>query len=255
MTYNIRVGLGFDYKLDAHDPLKGLRRVADFIRAHQPDIVALQEVDRFMPRTGKVDQIAWLAERLDMQFAYSPSYLGEITHAGGRARYGNGLLTRFPIVWSESHRLFHRGWLLPAEESWVNEPRSALEVRVEIEGQALTAYSVHLSTTTDQQAIQVEQLAKVLRQVDGHQVIMGDFNCGLDAAHMAPLTVEWRSVLDAVAAPSERRLTFPSGEKSRIAIDHILVSQGVRVIRAEVIVDKEGISDHNPVLAELELAG
>ncbi len=29
-----------------------------------PDIIALQEVDRLMARTGRVDQVAWLGERL-----------------------------------------------------------------------------------------------------------------------------------------------------------------------------------------------
>lgn len=255
MTYNIRVGLGLDYTFSADDSHKGLRRVADLIRTYKPDIIALQEVDRFMLRTGKVDQAAWLAEYLDMQFAHSPSYLAEVTHPQGRARYGNALLTRFPIVWSESLRLFHRGWLLPGEASWVNEPRSALEARLDVNGRPLTVYSTHLSTTVDQQAVQVDQLVKALRQVDSPQVVMGDFNTDLDADHMAPLKEGWQSVLEAVDTPASKQLTYPSGEQSRLAIDHILVSRGIRVMGAEVIVDNDGVSDHNPIVAELELTG
>lgn len=54
-------------------------------------------------------------------------------------------------------------------------------------------------------------------------------------------------------APRTAANLYPSGEESRIAIDHILVSPDIRVINAEVIVDRGGVSDHNPVIAELEL--
>src|SRR5690606_33636130 len=126
---------------------------------------------------------------------YSPSFLGEISHPGGRARYGNALLTRYPIVWSEAIHLFHRGWLLPTEANWVNEPRSALEAAIQIGEHRLLAYSLHLSTTADQQAIQIQQLIRLLEPVVEPQLIMGDFNTDLASQYMAPFLERWTSAL------------------------------------------------------------
>ncbi|MCA1631705.1 MAG: metal-dependent hydrolase, partial [Acidobacteria bacterium] len=54
MSYNVHVGVGMDRKLD-------LPRVAEVIRRERPDLVGLQEVDRGVERTGRVDQIEELA--------------------------------------------------------------------------------------------------------------------------------------------------------------------------------------------------
>ena len=49
MLWNIHHGEGTDGKID-------LQRLADVIAKESPDVVMLQEVDRNMPRSGKVDQ-------------------------------------------------------------------------------------------------------------------------------------------------------------------------------------------------------
>ena len=54
MSYNIHVGVGMDKKQD-------LARIAEVIRRSRADIVGLQEVDRGVERTGRVDEIKELA--------------------------------------------------------------------------------------------------------------------------------------------------------------------------------------------------
>jgi hypothetical protein len=56
MTYNIHVGVGMDKKLD-------LPRIAGVINAQRPDLVGLQEVDRGVTRTPRIDEIAELASK------------------------------------------------------------------------------------------------------------------------------------------------------------------------------------------------
>lgn len=252
MTYNIRVGVGAEGSFAGSHPYNGLQRVAELILSFDPDIVALQEVDRFQARTGRVDQAAWLADALGMHFAHSPSYLAEPVPQGGRARYGNAILSKQPIVWSEAIHLFHRGWLLPGEANWVNEPRSMLEAATTVEGRAVRAYSLHLSTTPDQQAYQIEQVVKALRQGTGPQIIMGDFNTSLDFTPMKLLADGWVSALKAVGIDPATALTYPWGSRATIPIDHIFVNPDISVLEATVIVDDEGVSDHNPVIAHLE---
>src|SRR5205807_16398 len=60
MTYNIHVGIGMDKKTD-------LKRIADVINNQHPDLVGLQEVDRGVERTQRVDEIAEIAKLTRME--------------------------------------------------------------------------------------------------------------------------------------------------------------------------------------------
>ncbi len=251
MTYNIKAGNAQRLN-QTGDPYAGLQRVANLIHQHDPDIVALQEVDRFMPRSQHIDQPAWLAEALGRSFAYSPSFIqNETPH--GRPQYGNAILSRYPIVAPYHHHLFHRAWLLPGESAWVMEPRSMLEAQIDMDGRRLAVYSLHLSTTADQQAFQLDEIGRILAQVDMPQVVMGDFNTSL-AFRMMKVLCEGRvHALSAAGLPAAAQYTFPEGRNARSAIDHIITSPTFQLVEAAVIVDEEGVSDHNPVWARLRL--
>ena len=80
LTYNIHHAEGTDGKIDPN-------RIADVIRAENPDVVCLQEVDRNMTRTGGMDMPALLAARLGMNVAFGPN----LEIQGGH--YGNATLT------------------------------------------------------------------------------------------------------------------------------------------------------------------
>ena len=55
MTYNIHHGAGVDGEVD-------IQRIADVILEADPDLVSLQEVDRFVERTARADQAQQLEE-------------------------------------------------------------------------------------------------------------------------------------------------------------------------------------------------
>jgi len=85
MTYNIRHGRGRDGRVD-------LDRICAVIQEGRPDLIALQEVDRGMTRSGRIDQGARIADRLEMHWA--PGHNG--TLEGGV--FGNVLLSRWPLT-------------------------------------------------------------------------------------------------------------------------------------------------------------
>ncbi|TWU21393.1 endonuclease/exonuclease/phosphatase family protein [Bythopirellula polymerisocia] len=91
LTYNIHHGQGTDGHFDCP-------RLARVILDLEPDVVALQEVDRKTTRASGVDQAAHLAELTKMQYAYGCT----MHNAGGE--YGEVILSRFPIeqVWVHS---------------------------------------------------------------------------------------------------------------------------------------------------------
>ena len=72
LTYNIHHGEGVDGKLD-------LKRIAQVITSVDPDLVALQEVDRGTRRTQEIDQPAELAQLTKMHVVFG----GNIRYQGG----------------------------------------------------------------------------------------------------------------------------------------------------------------------------
>src|ERR1700674_4341999 len=77
LTYNIHHGEGTDGRVD-------LSRLAGVMKSVQPDIVALQEVDRGTERSGGVDQLAELERLTGMhaEFGKTMDYSGG-RHGGG----------------------------------------------------------------------------------------------------------------------------------------------------------------------------
>ena len=85
VSYNIKHGRGNDDTVD-------LERTARVLRAQNPDIVALQEVDERVRRSGSVPQADSLGRLLGMSAAFG----GFMDYQGGQ--YGMAILSRYPIV-------------------------------------------------------------------------------------------------------------------------------------------------------------
>ncbi len=251
MTYNIQIGAttnnpGWDVKkfnLDA---------VAEVIRQQDPDIVALQEVDRLRSRSGKVDQVVYLAENLGMYWAYSPSYF-DVETKEGRGMYGNAILSKYPIVSNYAHTLWRRGHLNPGEYDWVIEKRSILETKIDVNGRLINVFSTHLSTTADQREIQTAEIRTLLSQVRGPKILMGDFNAIPQDSEMKYLLSRYVDVLENSPIKGSQRATWPNGSKSTEAIDYILVSKDWELKEAKVVIEETGASDHNPIVAIISL--
>ena len=95
MSYNIHVGIGMDKKLD-------LARIAEVIKRERVDIVGLQEVDRGVERTGRVDEIRELARLTGMDYAFAHN----LDYQGGQ--YGVAVLSRFPSLAIDHRRFANR---------------------------------------------------------------------------------------------------------------------------------------------------
>jgi endonuclease/exonuclease/phosphatase family metal-dependent hydrolase len=257
LTYNIRHGEGRDGRVD-------LERIAEVIRRVQPDIIALQEVDRGTARSGGVDQVSELAQRLEMHAAFGAAMF----HDGGS--YGVAILSRWPIHDIESH---------PLPFTPDNEPRTALSVllRAGDDGPLLRFVSTHLdqSRDTDDRPAQVSYLNRVLAVQDGVPTILaGDFNLRADSSLIRVLEGVWTNAAAGTAslagtasaqAPTSTPAAGPSqGSQTTLGpgrgrggrSDWVLIRPDTRwrVIEATVI-DETTASDHRPVLAVLEWLG
>ncbi len=230
MSYNIHHGEGVDGKLD-------LQRIANVILQSQSDLVALQEVDRNVLRSGNVDQPAELARMTHMHVAFG----GNIELQGGH--YGNAILSRHKII-SQSNTL------LPNVNG--GEQRGALSVEIELPDgrERLEFLSTHLDHRADDQ--QRIASAKLINQQFGlpstrPRLMAGDFNDGPQSQTLLELAKNWR-VTNAQPLP-----TIPVTTPTR-QIDFVLVgaTDAWQVIDTKVI-DEPVASDHRPILAIVEL--
>jgi endonuclease/exonuclease/phosphatase family metal-dependent hydrolase len=86
LTYNIHKGVG------GADRRYRLDRVIDVIRAEQPDLICLQEVDFNVKRSRFDNQPDILADKLR---AHASSY--QLNHPRRQGGYGNLILSRWPL--------------------------------------------------------------------------------------------------------------------------------------------------------------
>ena len=228
LSYNIHHGEGTDGKVD-------LPRIAAVIRAARPDLVALQEVDRNVRRSGSVDQTVELARLTGLQ-----GYFGKaIDYDGGE--YGQSLLARFPIDQPTVQ------WL-PGEPD--RERRIAVSGRVTVDGHPLTFVTTHLHHINPEfRNRQATRLNELFGPSAEPVILAGDLNAPPESQPLRILAGTW---LDTTVNPSSS--TFPAGKPTK-RIDFILTHprEGFRVIHEEVPAEKVA-SDHRPLLVEVELS-
>ncbi len=223
LTYNMRHGARDDGTVD-------LEAVARVLRESSADVIALQEVDTRQFRSGMTNQGEWLARELGMELVFAP------TMRRGLGRYGNALLSRYPV---RERAVFP----LPAEL----EPRGAVVARLEVPGGDVTVAVSHFGLSAADRRAQAEALARALAGTPEPVVLLGDWNADADAPELEPLRGRFSPVRPD-GAPATLRRRDGTGVA---AIDHVWISGGVAALEAHV--SEERVSDHRPVTALLVL--
>lgn len=224
MSYNIKHGQGNDGRVD-------LRRIADVINAQDPDVVALQEIDRRVDRTGGDDQARTLGSLTGLDHAFGAF----MDYDGGE--YGMAVLSRWPIVRVTNERL-------PDGD----EPRTALKVRVRspTTGREVVVVGIHFYRTDAERAAQAQRLVQTLEAETAPVILVGDFNSEPDSDVIDGFIDGWN-----VLSKGRDRFTFPSHRPER-EIDYIMVrpARSFYVLAHEVL-DEPVASDHRPLIADL----
>lgn len=233
LCYNIHYGQGNDGVYD-------LERLAEVIKRHQPDVVALQEVDVGVQRSGRIHQAQLLSELTEMAVRFGPTQ----HYQGGL--YGNAVLSRLPIVDVAIHPL-------PYTESsteLVTYPRGAIALTLRGPNDKLIRFiSTHFQHNLP--ADRVAEATAINRLFTGDQIptiLAGDMNARPDSEPIRVLEEEWTGTAGEPPQP-----TAPSARPTA-RIDYVFYrpEAAFELIEARVI-DEPLASDHCPVFAELRL--
>ena len=225
MTYNIHSGFGED----GYD----LRAIVRTIEHERVDLVALQEVDFALWRTGYVNQAQWLGAQLGMH-----AIMGGTRRQG---RYGNALLTRWSTTFVKNHNL----------TVWSHPGRACLEAHLTTPKGTLRCYVTHLGLLPQERMVQVKRLTREIIAADGGQepmLLMGDFNTLSRSRVSHHLRRRFTDVFEAVG--SGQSATFHARMRG-VRFDYIYTA-GLTPITSHVAVTPWSAkgSDHLPLVAE-----
>ncbi len=234
LCYNIHYGQGTDGKYD-------VERLANVINRSRPDLVALQEVDVGVKRSGRVHQARRLAELTGMAVRFGPTQHYE----GGL--FGNAVLTRHEIL----DVLIHP---LPYTESTPQRttyPRGAIAVTIGTSsGQRLRFISTHFQHNVPEDRVAEAKAINRLFAQDKDSaptILSGDMNATPQSEPIKILLQKWTGAIEDPPAPSAPA-TAP---RSRIDYIFFRSADRFRLVSTKVI-DEPLASDHRPVFAEFE---
>ena len=276
ITWNIQWGLGIDGQVDLERQIEHARELADF------DIICLQEVaDNFPNLQGNdgSNQFARIAALLPGYAAIEGVALDIPDGGSGRRRFGNMILSRFPVQQVLRYTL---PWEAAATR---NMPRMLLEASVETPTGPLRVMTTHLEYSSGAlRQAQVEGIREAHRTAcervatprengpgtysllptSSSAVLMGDFNMRPDdpvkqrisepfGNGVPPLLDAWQIAHGASPHPTSFRL-FDQSDGPPHCCDFMFVTEDLATKIRRIDYNQETqASDHQPVLLELDL--
>lgn len=227
LTFNILHGATTNGDFD-------LDKIASVIKEADPDLVALQEVDFKTNRAKQYDLATELGWRTKMAALFGQA----MPFDGGG--YGEGILTKMPVISSRN---------VPLPHSEGNEPRTALEVTVELSsGDTICFVGTHFEHQENDpdRMCQARTISEKFLVNPYPTIVAGDLN---DTPFSAPILVLKKFWTEA----SGSEPTYPS-DNPGIKIDYIMYMPADRweVVETKTICDAVA-SDHCAVLSVLSL--
>ena len=226
------------------------REIKKFIEAEKPDIVCLQEAISFdKGDAGMFFTIENFQESLGIEYsAFSPVF--SFNFMRGVARFGNCILSRYPIKKSETifTYLNHKDNFDFNEDS--GNVRNFVHAVISLNNKdynVITHHGYHVpehKEGNDETLRQMQLLGEYIDQIDGNIILAGDFNL---APHSQSLELINKRLgnqsIKAKLKTTRNQLTH----KTEVC-DYIFTSDGIKVSHFNTADDL--ISDHKALMIE-----
>ena len=240
------------------------------IKKIAPEVLAMQEVDHFLPRSNSVNQVQEIAKAMKaVDWAFAPAIIGTpgekwralkdsdesiiTAKSKGEGGYGIGFASTIPVTAYERIELgrspIGMPLLVPGGEDGKGKPRFIYvqdEPRVALVAHLENGWSIintHLSFVP---GLNIAQLKKIKRWAEksaaqtGNKVaIIGDLNL---PKGLPVVGSQWQSLIT--------QNTYPSWG-AKIQFDYILTKDSISKFKA-IKTTATGISDHLPITVEIE---
>jgi endonuclease/exonuclease/phosphatase family metal-dependent hydrolase len=223
MTWNIHGGVGSDRCCD-------LDRIIALAQRHDPDIIALQEVDSRRVSSNPEPAFEALANALGEHVAEARL----VTAPDGD--YGHAVISRWPLSDVVRHDVSVRR----------REPRAAIEATIATPFGALHVVAAHLGLGFAERRRQAKHLADVARSGPARAILLGDFNDWTNRGSVQ------RTLKDLMPGRTDHK-TFPA-RLPLLALDRIYVRPAELLVRSWTDAAARAASDHLPVIADLDLS-
>ncbi len=193
VTWNVKFGgARIDFFFDCHgnrvlmteaEVLDNMAGISTKIRNMDPDIIFLQEVDIDSKRSGYVDQVAYILNHTNLNYAvYAPQWLADYVPSDGigQMNSGNAILSKYPLNNAERVAL-----PLIEEQSTIVQyfylRRNIITAEVSVATNDIVVLGTHTTaySTDDTKKIQLELIKSKVAGIDasGKDFILGgDFN-------------------------------------------------------------------------------
>ena len=211
--------------------------VADVIKGYGSDIVGLNEMRGAGEHPEYTAQTETLAEALGFYY-----YFAKAIDVNGNNPYGNGLLSRYPIISAETVKIPDPE---PKRYNGYYESRCVLKARINTPDGEIMVLVTHFGLNPDEAE---NAVSTVLDNLERERcILMGDFNLTPESTILNPIRAE---LFDTAELFGGERLSFPSDTPDR-KIDYMFTSREIKVLSADI--PPEVVSDHHPYIAEIEL--
>ena len=227
LSFNIHSGQTARQRTD-------LERVGAEIKAWQPDVVLLQEVDDHRRGTGSTRQAEVLGGLTDLSWVYG----GNQQRPDG-GPIGNAILSKFPVkAWKNT--------LLP--QAGGKQRRGLLHAVLDVKGTEISVYSTHFAhRSAGARLAQARAAVRTMAADPRPKIIGGDLNTTANAAPLVALRAA--GLGDVWAVGQGNGFTVPAA-RPRARIDFILHDGWFEPIQSAVLASS--VSDHRAVWTRLE---
>lgn len=224
LTYNIHHGA------PENSNEVNLNNIANVIKKSGAEIIALQEVDVNVPRSGKVNQAAELAKLLNMNYYFSKS----IDYNGGE--YGVAILSKYTLSNARKE-------LLPNPAS--GEQRSIAIATITLPSDVTIEFAAtHLDLNETNRMAQVEYINSLSKTLSKPLFVGGDYNAESSSKELTKFKEEFN-----LSCLNSCPLSFPVRTPNK-AIDFVafnkLAASRFSLVAANAMTG-EYASDHLPV--------
>jgi endonuclease/exonuclease/phosphatase family metal-dependent hydrolase len=203
--------------------------LAEFIKEHKIDIIAATEMEAKSFRSKYKDQAELLSERtaLGQNTFFSCMKIKNIIN------YGNSINSTLSMIDTYNYPLPR-----------AIERRTLGRADIKIDNKTVTILVTHISWGPLARARQIKEVIRIINTIKNPIVLAGDFN---NPTMFAINLISEKTRLKSVGIFK----TYPAHNPRR-CLDHIFISPEIDLIKSYVF-SEPLISDHLPVIAELEL--